>query len=46
MGAAGNSAEMPSGGVLTNFIGKSGGNDFEGQLYFEYENQNVQGTKT
>jgi len=44
VGAAGNSAEMPSGGVLTNFIGKSGGNDFEGQLYFEYENQNVQST--
>jgi hypothetical protein len=42
VGAAGNSAEMPSGGVLTNFIGKSGGNDFSGQLYYEYENQDIQ----
>ena len=29
VGAAGNSAEMPSGGVLTNFIGKSGGNELD-----------------
>ena len=29
IGAAGNSAEMPSGGVLTNFIGKSGGNQLQ-----------------
>src|SRR5262249_19820672 len=28
IGAAGNSVEMPSGGVITNFIGKSGGNQF------------------
>ena len=33
---------MPSGGVLTNFIGKSGGNQFNGELYFEYENQDIQ----
>jgi hypothetical protein len=38
IGAAGNSAEMPSGGVLTNFIGKSGGNRFGGEVYYEYEN--------
>ncbi len=44
VGAAGNSAEMPSGGVLTNFVGKSGSNDFSGQLYYEYENQDIQGT--
>ena len=42
VGAAGNSAEMPSGGVLTNFIGKSGGNQFRGEVYYEYENQNIQ----
>ena len=42
VGAAGNSAEMPSGGVLSNFIGKSGGNQFSGQLYYEYENQDIQ----
>ena len=44
IGAAANSAEMPSGGVLTNFIGKSGGNQFRGEIYYEYENQNVQST--
>jgi len=43
IGTAGNSAEMPSGGVLTNFIGKSGGNRFGGELYYEYENKNIQG---
>ena len=42
VGAAGNSAEMPSGGVLTNFIGKSGGNQFKGEVYYEYENRNIQ----
>lgn len=42
--AAGNSAEMPSGGVLTNFVGKSGGNDLRGLFYYEYENDNVQST--
>jgi carboxypeptidase family protein len=42
VGAAANSAEMPSGGVLTNFIGKSGGNQLRGELYFEYENQGIQ----
>jgi hypothetical protein len=42
IGAAGNSAEMPSGGVLTNFIGKSGGNHFSGEVYYEYENKDIQ----
>jgi hypothetical protein len=42
IGAAGNSAEMPSGGVLTNFVGRSGGNQFNGELYYEYENQDIQ----
>ncbi len=44
VGAAGNTAEMPSGGVLTNFIGKSGGNQFTGELYYEYENRDIQST--
>ena len=44
VGAAGNTAEMPSGGVLTNFIGRSGGNQFTGELYYEYENQDIQST--
>ena len=42
VGAAGNTAEMPSGGVLTNFIGKGGGNRLSGEAYYEYENQNLQ----
>jgi hypothetical protein len=41
IGAAGNSAEMPSGGVLTNFIGKSGGNKLSGEVYYEYEDGDV-----
>ncbi len=44
IGAAANSAEMPSGGVLTNFIGKSGGNRFSGEVYYEYENKDIQST--
>jgi len=44
VGAAGNSAEMPSGGVITNFIGKSGGNKLSGELYYEKEWQGLQGT--
>jgi len=42
IGAAGNSVEMPSGGVITNFIGKQGGNQFKGELYYEYENDKIQ----
>jgi hypothetical protein len=42
VGTAGNSAEMPSGGVLTNFIGKSGGNQLHGELYYEYEHPDIQ----
>lgn len=43
IGAAANSAEMPSGGVLTNFIGKAGGNQLRGEVYYEYENKDIQG---
>ncbi len=42
IGAAANSAEMPSGGVITNFIGKSGGNKLSGEVYYEYENSGIQ----
>jgi len=42
VGTAANSVEMPSGGVLTNFIGKSGGNRLSGEVYFEYEHPDVQ----
>jgi len=42
IGAAGNSAEMPSGGVLTQFVGKSGGNKLSGELYYEKEFEGLQ----
>ena len=42
IGAAGNTAEMPSGGVITNFIGKSGGNKLSGEVYYEYQNKDIQ----
>ncbi len=43
IGAAGNSAEMPNSGVLTQFVGKSGGNRPSINLYFDYENEDIQG---
>ena len=39
IGAAGNSAEMPNPGVLTQFVGKSGGNTPVVSLYYDYENE-------
>ncbi len=44
IGAAGNSAEMPNPGVLTQFVGKSGGNTLGVSLYYDYENEDIQGT--
>jgi hypothetical protein len=35
--AVGNSAEMPNPGVLSQFITKSGGNQYHGGIYFDYE---------
>jgi hypothetical protein len=37
IGAAGNSAEMPNPGVLTQFVGKSGGNNLSLNLYYDFE---------
>ncbi len=42
IGAAGNSAEMPNPGVLTQFVGKSGGNSPSVSLYYDYENESIQ----
>ncbi|MDP3720245.1 MAG: TonB-dependent receptor [Acidobacteriota bacterium] len=42
IGAAGNSAEMPNSGVLTQFVGKSGGNTPAVSLYYDYENDTFQ----
>jgi hypothetical protein len=41
--AANNSAEMPQPGVLSQMIVKSGGNDFHGDAYFDYENGAMEG---
>ena len=43
IGAAGNSAEMPNPGVITQFVSKSGGNNFSVNLYYDYENESLQG---
>jgi hypothetical protein len=43
IGAAGNSAEMPNPGVLTQFVSKSGGNTPSVGLYYDYENEDIQG---
>ncbi len=42
IGAAGNSAEMPNPGVLTQFVGKSGSNQLGVNLYYDYENEDIQ----
>ena len=41
IGAAGNSAEMPNPGVLTQFVGKSGSNQLAVNLYYDYENDDI-----
>ncbi len=38
----GHTAEMPWPGVWSNFVAKSGGNEFHGKLYGDYQNQSVQ----
>ena len=42
IGAAGNSAEMPNPGVLTQFVGKSGGNTLSVNLYYDFETEDIQ----
>jgi hypothetical protein len=42
IGAAGNSAEMPNPGVITQFVSKSGGNNFSVNVYYDYENERFQ----
>jgi hypothetical protein len=44
IGAAGNSAEMPNPGVLTQFVSKSGGNDLSLNLYYDFETEGIQST--
>jgi Carboxypeptidase regulatory-like domain len=42
IGAAGNSAEMPNPGVLTQFVGKSGSNRLGVNLYYDFETEGIQ----
>src|SRR5262245_48335541 len=44
IGPVGNTAEMPVPGVLTQFVGKAGGNKFTVGLYYDYENDKFQST--
>jgi hypothetical protein len=44
IGAAGNSAEMPNPGVLTQFVSKSGGNNLSLNLYYDFETEDIQAT--
>jgi hypothetical protein len=43
MGTTGNSAEMPNPGVQSQFITKSGGNQFSGEYYLDWYNNALQG---
>ncbi len=43
-GTTGNDASMPTPGAFVNFVVKSGGNQFHGDVYQDYENPNFQGT--
>ncbi len=44
MGTSGQSAEMPNPGVQSQFIAKSGGNLFSGEVYLDWYNNPLQGT--
>ncbi len=41
-GTIGQGAEMPTPGVQSNFLGKSGGNRFQGEIYKDFENNSLQ----
>jgi hypothetical protein len=43
LGTSGQSAEMPNPGVQSQFIAKSGGNQFNGELYLDWYNNSLQG---
>ncbi len=38
----GHTAEMPWPGVWSNFVAKSGGNEYHAKLYADYQNENIQ----
>jgi hypothetical protein len=42
LGTIAQGAEMPTPGVQSNFVGKSGGNKFQGEIYKDFENNSFQ----
>jgi hypothetical protein len=44
LGTSGQSAEMPNPGVQSQFISKSGGNQFQGEWYTDWYNNSLQGS--
>jgi hypothetical protein len=44
LGTSGQSAEMPNPGVQSQFIAKSGGNQFSGEYYLDWYNNTLQGS--
>jgi Carboxypeptidase regulatory-like domain/TonB dependent receptor len=42
VGTGTHSAEMPTPGILSQFISKSGGNEYHGRLYADYQNESIQ----
>ncbi len=44
LGTSGQSAEMPNPGVQSQFIAKSGGNQFGGEVYTDWYNNSLQGS--
>jgi hypothetical protein len=44
IGTTAQGAEMPHPGVQSQFLGKSGGNRFQGAIYQDYENNSLQGS--
>ena len=44
MGVAGQGAEAATPGVQSNFLGKSGGNQFSGEVYADWYNNSLQGS--
>src|SRR5215470_2511689 len=42
LGTIGQGAEMPTPGVQSQFLGKSGGNKFQGEIYKDFENNSMQ----
>jgi Carboxypeptidase regulatory-like domain len=44
LGTTGQTAEMPSPGVQSQFIAKSGGNTFSGEYYLDWYNNSIQGS--